>query len=136
MLQNYYHLPFFRGLRTIARKVKVLDIVKKNFFKSTSYEEPFNKALKEAVKTGDVVWDVGANVGIYTNLFSEWVGKKGTVIAFEPEPNTFITLQKSIAAIENVFLVPKALSDTSGISFFSVSIQVKRIKKDKLMTKV
>jgi FkbM family methyltransferase len=37
-----------------------------------------------AVRPGDTVWDVGANIGIYTEQFCQWVGQNGHVVAFEP----------------------------------------------------
>ena len=40
----------------------------------------------EAIKPGDIVWDVGANIGMYTELFCQMVGENGSVVAFEPLP--------------------------------------------------
>jgi hypothetical protein len=50
-------------LRSFARrcgltKLKLLRI------KSTSYEEKFSKFLLSSINEGDIVWDVGANIGI------------------------------------------------------------------------
>jgi FkbM family methyltransferase len=42
-----------------------------------------------SIQVGDIVWDIGANVGLYTNLFSDLVGEVGKVVAFEPSPKTF-----------------------------------------------
>lgn len=119
MFHNYYHLPVFRNFRSIARKMKILVILKKIISNNGSYEEPFHNALKESIKFGDVVWDVGANVGFYTNLFLDWVGEKGKVIAFEPMPATFLALSKSVGACTNIILIQKALSENAGVSYFS-----------------
>lgn len=121
MFHNYYHLPVFRNLRSIARKMKILGILKKIIGNNASYEEPFHNALKESIKFGDVVWDVGANVGFYTNLFLNWVGEKGKVIAFEPVPTTFLALSKSVGPITNIILIQKALSENAGVSYFSAT---------------
>lgn len=51
---------------------------------SGAYEQRAHQALAGAVKPGDVVWDIGANVGVYTELFCQWVGENGFVVAFEP----------------------------------------------------
>lgn len=48
---------------------------------------------KYAIKEGDVVVDIGANIGIFS-LFAASLGS--TVYAFEPNPETFSFLQKNI----------------------------------------
>lgn len=45
-------------------------------------------AFRRDVREGDVVLDVGANLGAYTLLFGRWVGPSGHVHAFEPAPAT------------------------------------------------
>lgn len=50
----------------------------------------------EAIKPGDVIWDVGANVGYYTRKFSDSVGPAGQVFAFEPFPATAARLRADI----------------------------------------
>ena len=51
-----------------------------------TYEARFMRALNARVRPGDVVWDIGANVGMYTQQFAHAVGRSGRVIAFEPAP--------------------------------------------------
>jgi FkbM family methyltransferase len=53
------------------------------------------------VRRGDAVFDIGANVGYFTMFFSDLVGKKGEVHAFEPIPSTFQKLS------ENIYDFPK-----------------------------
>ena len=49
--------------------------------------EPKSTAIvKNMIKKGDVVFDVGANIGYYAVLFSKLVGKGGAVYCFEPTP--------------------------------------------------
>ena len=67
---------------------------------------------------GSTVWDIGANVGIYTRKFAETVGASGKVVAFEPSPTTFLTLQKNTSDLSNVTLVNIALADFIGASEF------------------
>jgi len=45
------------------------------------------------VRKGDTVFDVGANLGTYSLLFSRLVGRRGQVHAFEPGPPTFAGLK-------------------------------------------
>jgi FkbM family methyltransferase len=48
------------------------------------------------VRRGDVVFDVGANLGYYTLLFSHLAGPRGEVHAFEPVPATFERLAANL----------------------------------------
>src|SRR5438874_13580499 len=38
------------------------------------FEPASVKVLRAAVRPGDVVYDVGANIGFFSTLFSRWVG--------------------------------------------------------------
>jgi FkbM family methyltransferase len=50
----------------------------------------FEKILYlKAIKSGDVVLDIGANYGYFTTLFSGLVSTCGEVHAFEPVPETY-----------------------------------------------
>lgn len=81
--------------------------------------ELFCKELNE----GNIVLDIGANIGYYTLLASKKVGNKGKVYAFEPDPTNFSILKKNIAInrCENVVLVNKAVADRSETLNFYLS---------------
>ena len=51
----------------------------------------------EEIPAGAVVFDVGANFGPYTVLFSNMAGPSGAVHAFEPSPPTFAALEQNVA---------------------------------------
>jgi FkbM family methyltransferase len=72
------------------------------------------KAMAARVLPGACVWDVGANVGHYTRLFSERVGSAGRVYAFEPLPVTVAKLTAAASGLDNVSILPVALSDRTG----------------------
>jgi len=56
--------------------------------------EPYEtKVMKELIKEGMHVVDIGANIGYYTLLFSKWTGEKGRVTSFEVDENVYNTLQ-------------------------------------------
>lgn len=80
------------------------------------YGELDTKIVKNEIKSGDVVIDVGANIGYYTLIFANLVGKTGKVIAFEPETKNFELLKKNIAInkLTNVVLEQKAVSNKTG----------------------
>jgi len=79
--------------------------------------EPFETELvKKEIKKGDVVLDLGANIGYYTLIFGKLVGKRGKVFAFEPDPTNFSLLKKNVEmnGYKNVELVQKAVSNKTG----------------------
>jgi FkbM family methyltransferase len=70
--------------------------------------------LREYVKQDDVVLDIGANIGFYTQILSRLVGNGGKVYAFEPDLLNFKRLQKNCGSLPNVALNHKAVSDSTG----------------------
>lgn len=77
------------------------------------YGELDTNIMKNNISKGDIVIDVGANIGYYALLFSRLVGEKGKVFAFEPEPRNFELLKKNVQVnnYKNIVLIQKALSD-------------------------
>jgi FkbM family methyltransferase len=80
------------------------------------YEPMGTEIAKKDIKPGDVVIDIGANIGYYTLIFARLVGEEGRVFAFEPEPGNFSLLKKNIEinGYKNVILVKKAVSNETG----------------------
>lgn len=78
------------------------------------YETRFDKAFQSVIMPGDRVWDVGANVGYYTLLFSEKVGGAGAVFAFEPSPFNFPRLVAATKSSKNVFRFQLGLGRENG----------------------
>ena len=79
--------------------------------------EPNVSAVMEAlVQPGDVVVDVGANVGYFTLLMSTLVGPKGRVVAIEAHPRIAAINRAHLEMnrITNVHLVTAAVTDEIG----------------------
>ncbi|HSH96169.1 MAG TPA: FkbM family methyltransferase [Roseimicrobium sp.] len=75
------------------------------------------KTFLKLVKDGDVVFDVGANFGTHTVLFSHIAGSRGHVHAFEPVPPTFASLSRRLLhekRFDNVTLNNLALGEVAG----------------------
>ena len=72
--------------------------------------------IREAVKEGDTVIDIGANIGYFTVLLADLVGPKGKVYAFEPDPRNFYLLQRTIErnGWTHVIAEQKAVSNKAG----------------------
>jgi FkbM family methyltransferase len=99
-------------LRSFARRSGLKQFVYKIYFsltKPSRYEARFSDAVLAAIRPGDCVWDVGANVGVYTLKFAQHVGESGKVIAFEPFADTFQQLSVNTNSLIQVQCVRLAL---------------------------
>ncbi len=79
------------------------------------------KLLRRTLSPGDVAVDVGANIGIYTQLLSRWVGPTGLVHSFEPSPENFRRLQSATRKLVNVRLSQSAVGESSRRTTLYVS---------------
>lgn len=72
---------------------------------------------------GDVVYDIGGNVGFFTVVLARIVGPEGEVVSFEPMPETFAALTHNVAinGFTNVRPVGKAVSQRSETLRIGVS---------------
>lgn len=80
------------------------------------HEQVTTDLFKKVVEKGNIVLDLGANIGYFTLLAAKLVGPEGKVYSFEPEPKNFSYLKKNIE-INNyywVFPFQKAVSDRNG----------------------
>jgi FkbM family methyltransferase len=62
-----------------------------------SYEAAVQRTYRTLVRPGDVVFDVGANVGAHTLHFARLVGATGQVHAFEPTDFAYGKLRRNLA---------------------------------------
>lgn len=76
-------------------------------------------AARLLVKPADVVWDVGANVGLFSFASAGLVGASGRVLAIEPDPWLSELLRKSSRLKENedrsVEVLSVAVGERNGI---------------------
>lgn len=88
------------------------------------YDPLVHAFLRERVQPGSVVLDVGANLGIYALCLAEWVGPRGRVFAFEPNPAARAVLEKHVALngfAHRVTVVGAAISDAGGEATFNAA---------------
>jgi len=79
--------------------------------------EPCELAIvKRLVKPGDVFFDVGANIGVYSLLASQLIGGLGAVHAFEPVSCVYELLLRNILLNQASNVTPNrlAVEETSG----------------------
>jgi FkbM family methyltransferase len=141
IIQNLVNLIFFISFK---KKLK-LQLYLKNIIESKYYKKKINNKIvnfyidnphclkrysniltKEKktiswlnkMKNNDILWDIGANIGIYT-LYAAAI-KKVKVVSFEPMSNSYNVLLKNID-INNldkkIYSYPVALGDKNRIGF-------------------
>ena len=71
-------------------------------------------AMRKVVRAGDVVFDIGANVGLHTVLLSSIAGPEGRVFAFEPNEELLPALRLTVGGLGNTKLFSYALSNESS----------------------
>jgi FkbM family methyltransferase len=112
--RKYFYNRFYRGHIDVLQNVMYLDAKDSlDLFINKIYEPYETKLISNIISPGDVVLDIGANIGYYTVIFAKLVGQNGKVFAFEPEPTNFSLLQKnvSINGCSNVTVEQKAVSN-------------------------
>lgn len=72
--------------------------------------------LRSCLAPGMRVVDVGANIGYYLLLFESVLGPEGSIDCFEPEPENFAELARTVRGngFANVRLHPLAVGDQTG----------------------
>jgi FkbM family methyltransferase len=105
---------------------------------SHAYEQRFREKLLASVNPATTVWDIGANVGLYTQEFLDHGARE--VVAFEPAPEAVMELRRrfeaSSAGAGRITIIPVGLSDTCGQVQFSAdgSSTLNRIVEKKPVT--
>jgi len=88
---------------------------------NANYEQRFAASIFREVRQGDCVWDIGANVGYYTEPLLKAVGTDGHVVAIEPSPASVQIILKKTGTHDTRFtLAQVALSSSEGFAPFTV----------------
>src|SRR5262245_55376099 len=69
--------------------------------------------LRQQLRPGSCVIDIGANVGDYSALAAQLVGPAGRVYAFEPAPDTAARLRERFATASQVSIIEAAVGDVT-----------------------
>lgn len=100
--------------------VKTEDVIGRHLYKYGAHEPASTDFLKRFLTfdDGDVILDVGANVGWYSLLFDRIAGSRRVdIFAFEPEPTNFALLDENISrnGARHVTSVRCAVADVAGV---------------------
>ena len=80
--------------------------------------------VTEIIRPGDVIWDIGANLGLFTFSAAVAAGPEGYVLAIEPDALLVGMLRRSAAANHGeatVEVLSVAVADNLGIARFEVA---------------
>lgn len=80
------------------------------------FEEDITDQFVKTLKKGDIVFDIGANIGIYSVLAGKIVGERGLVYSFEPANNAYEILNSNIDLnlLRNIKAYKLGVSESSG----------------------
>jgi FkbM family methyltransferase len=79
------------------------------------------RVMREHVRAGTTVYDIGAHIGYLTLTLGRLVGPRGTVVAVEADPRNGAMLRANLDAngATNVAIVSQAISDEVGVISFA-----------------
>ncbi|MGI8449952.1 MAG: FkbM family methyltransferase [Streptosporangiaceae bacterium] len=82
------------------------------------------RLAQELIRPGDVVWDIGANLGLFTFASAVATGPSGYVLAVEPDIQLAALLNRAKAVNRghgSVEVVPAAITDDLGVARFNIA---------------
>ncbi|MBW5423016.1 FkbM family methyltransferase [Streptomyces sp. BG9H] len=94
--------------------VDTQDLIQRYLYLFGAWEPHMTRWLKSRLRGGDVLVDVGANVGVFAVLGSRLVGDTGRVVAVEASPTFHRRLLRNAAlnGCDNIRAVNAAVSDS------------------------
>ena len=75
------------------------------------HQKPTDELLKKLIRSGDLIFDIGANIGYLSLLFNSLLKNTGTVVAIEPSTRCFHQLQRNTAFSEKIQTLNVAISN-------------------------
>ena len=87
----------------------------------SDYEPETFRFFRERLKSGNVVIDIGAHIGLFSVVAARLVGLPGRVFAFEPTPHTRAVLERTVhlnGLADRVEVRGEAVARSSGTAIF------------------
>lgn len=96
---------YLRSLHSSFHLLYGMNALKNNYIYKYHYFD------KKIIRKGDVILDIGANLGYYTKLFAKWTGETGHVYAVEPVGMFADTIKWGTKGLNNITLYNFALGE-------------------------
>ncbi len=119
-----YYQMILKGYKMGKNRILIfliLVLVYKATFSVNSQEISF---IKKFVSPGDLIFDIGANIGLKTDVYLA-IGAK--VICFEPQPDCVSHLQKKYKGNEKIIIDERGIADRADILELGICSQANTI---------
>ena len=110
-------LTFGRGVPRLINGENSIRVSVHHRYVDEIYEPEVFELLKREIEHDDIIFDVGAYIGIYSIILSRYLGKKGRIYAFEPAPDSLTLLTEHLIlnhALEKVEVLPYGVGEKCG----------------------
>ncbi|MBN8716010.1 FkbM family methyltransferase [Thermomonas sp.] len=81
------------------------------------------------VRRGNVVWDIGANLGLFARAAAFHAGAEGFVLAVEADADAVALLRRTAVLVEpdhaRIAVLPVAVADTCGVVQFDIAARAR-----------
>ena len=108
---RYHTVPLFFGTEMT---VVLPEIISEAIYTYGMFDEIVTWVATQAVKPGNVVFDVGAHFGYFSLLFAHLAGGGGKVYSFEPTPSTYEVLARNAGRAANITALNAAAGAEPG----------------------
>jgi FkbM family methyltransferase len=121
--KDYWLGTYEPQLQAAIQTRMLLDLKAEKDYWLGTYEPQLQATIQELVLPGQIVYDIGANIGFMTLLFAQCVESTGHVYAFEALPANLQRLRDNIAlnAVDDrVTIISAAVNDRSNSTKFYI----------------
>jgi FkbM family methyltransferase len=96
------------------------DVLRDSPYDAHPWEPDEQAVMRGLLRRGDVAFDIGAHFGEHAVLMTSLVGRRGHVVAFEPNPERQHALRRTVTRRGNGELHALALTDRPGTAVLYV----------------
>ncbi len=83
------------------------------------YEGYIADAIKAHLPRGGTLWDVGANIGLFSLFASKIAGPDGHILSFEPSPDVLALLLRNTEGKKNIKVLPYGIGNADTLKSFA-----------------